>query len=214
MNKQDLLKSIAESGYNIGFGAEKHYVTYEMYTFLPKVINFAILSVGIIQLTSWYKKCFNNDMQDILSASIIILGILALMIDMASKNKDNIDIAGKELCDLFNKLRCMYYEIVGLEEHSNLKPYIDKLSEINDRAKQVSISDQAFFSNTVANLTFFGGGKQIGWINEVRPFKKTDKFAFLHPESFILYIAISIGIVIFVKWLISLLAIIIHSLYC
>ena len=40
MNKAELLKCIAETGYNVGFGAKKHFATYDLLEKMPGWIGF------------------------------------------------------------------------------------------------------------------------------------------------------------------------------
>ena len=46
MRQEDLLNQIAETAYNVGFGAKKHFATYDMIEKLPGIINF-------IAITDW-----------------------------------------------------------------------------------------------------------------------------------------------------------------
>ena len=50
MNKSDLLKSIAEKGYDIGFGAKKHFATYDIIEKTPGLISFISTAVGVYAL--------------------------------------------------------------------------------------------------------------------------------------------------------------------
>ncbi len=43
MTKDDLLKDIAETGYNVGFGAKRHFATYNITQKIPSVIGFVSL---------------------------------------------------------------------------------------------------------------------------------------------------------------------------
>ncbi|MDD2815100.1 MAG: hypothetical protein PHP00_05095 [Thiotrichaceae bacterium] len=51
MTKEDLLiKSIADTGYNVGFGAKKHFATYDIVEKMPGFINFISIVFGIYAL--------------------------------------------------------------------------------------------------------------------------------------------------------------------
>lgn len=50
MDKDGLLKSIAEMGYNVGFGAKKHFATYDIVQKVPGAIGFVSMAIGIFAL--------------------------------------------------------------------------------------------------------------------------------------------------------------------
>ena len=50
MNKSNLLMSIAETGYNVGFGAKKHFATYDIVQKAPGWIAFVSFVVGVSAL--------------------------------------------------------------------------------------------------------------------------------------------------------------------
>ena len=50
MDKNDLLKHIAETGYNVGFGAKLHFATYDIVDKTPGLIGFISTAVGIFSL--------------------------------------------------------------------------------------------------------------------------------------------------------------------
>ena len=52
MNKLDLLKSIAEKGYDVGFGAKKHFATYDIIEKTPGLISFSSMAFGIRNTTA------------------------------------------------------------------------------------------------------------------------------------------------------------------
>lgn len=47
MNKEDLLKHIAQTGYNIGYGAKKHFATYDIASKAPGTISFLTFGIGL-----------------------------------------------------------------------------------------------------------------------------------------------------------------------
>lgn len=190
MQKNELLKTIAQTAYNVGFGAKKHFVTYDLYRLMPRTISFIVLAVGIFQLTCIYKELISTTyLSDMLAATLIILGFLGFTIDLAGYNKKEIESAGKNIINLFNQLRILYYEAKNTE-CNNYKEYIAKLRQIEDEFKQISISDLAIGINLLTHFAFFGGSTQIDWIDEQLNFKLKDKFPFFHYESIILYFII------------------------
>ena len=47
MKRDDLLKCIADTGYNVGFGAKKHFATYDLVEKSPGWISFLSIAFGI-----------------------------------------------------------------------------------------------------------------------------------------------------------------------
>jgi hypothetical protein len=68
MTKEDLLKQIAESAYNIGFGAKKSFATFDIVDKIPGILNFCALAIGILALV------IDELNIKIVSASLIIFG--------------------------------------------------------------------------------------------------------------------------------------------
>lgn len=50
MNQSELLKQIAESGYNVGYGAKKHFATAEFVDKIPGWISLISLAIGVLAL--------------------------------------------------------------------------------------------------------------------------------------------------------------------
>ena len=50
MNREGLLRSIAETGYNVGFGAKKNFATHDVVQKAPGLIGFLSLAVGVFAL--------------------------------------------------------------------------------------------------------------------------------------------------------------------
>ena len=189
MNKQELLKNIAKSGYNIGFGAKKHFATYDLYRLFPRTLSFIILAIGVIQLTCTYKQSVSSPIfNDVFAVVLILGGLLSLIIDFVGTNKNKIEISAKELINLFNQLRSLYYEVKTDEDNLKCDIYFERLKAIEEQAKNIALSDLAIGINLYTHWAFFGGSTQIDWIDEQLNFKIQDKFPFLHYEAFILYI--------------------------
>lgn len=72
MNKQDLLKLIADAGYNVGFGAKKHFATFDIVDKAPGWIGFFSMSIGVLAL--FVDFCSSKEM----SAFLIVLGVAGL----------------------------------------------------------------------------------------------------------------------------------------
>jgi len=163
MNKDDLLLRIADTAYNVGFGAKKHFATYDIVENAPRWIGFISLAVGVFAL-----------IVDVLatkhiSAILIVLGISGLLIYSYDDTKLNYEKNGKLLTQLFNDLKSLYFAV----KSSNPKDYseeIYKLTEIESTYYSSCISKQIFFSDWYAHYKFFWQ-HQIYWIDEQKHFR-------------------------------------------
>lgn len=81
MKKDQLLKSIAETAYNVGFGGRKHWATYDIVDKVPGLIGFLSTAFGIFALI--YDKLSEKS----LSAAFIVFGLIALYITFYEPNK-------------------------------------------------------------------------------------------------------------------------------
>ena len=99
MKKEILLKHIAETAYNVGFGAKKHFATYDIVTKAPGLISFTSLAVGIL---GFVIPCLTLPH---VSAALVILGVMGLFISHYNADKDKCCKAGEELTGMFNELK-------------------------------------------------------------------------------------------------------------
>ncbi len=200
MNKNDLLRSIAEKGYDVGFGAKKHFATYDIIEKMPGLISFSSMAFGIIALVA-------NDLSTkFISSAFIILGIVGLYISLNDHKKKDYDQAGTELTKILDELESLYFEVKCLDESEILISKKQALSEIKSRYYPVCISKQILFSNWYAHYKFFWE-KQIGWIDEQLKF---NFFRDKVPLSF--WITIFISILLLVIFQLSLINYICNSL--
>ncbi|WP_238904899.1 SLATT domain-containing protein [Clostridium sp. YIM B02506] len=169
IEKEALLKSLAENGYNIGIGAKRHLKSYDILSGVPRLLSFILICIGIIQMTSLYKDQFSS-INDIISVILIIAGIIALVADLSSENKEEFNNKGVMLIELFNELRDIYNQVQKLDDNDLLSLEKKRMREIVEIASQNSISRQIWFSNWWAHFGFFYE-MQIDWINNELKFK-------------------------------------------
>lgn len=164
MNKAELLKYIAETGYNVGFGAKKNFATYDLIEKMPGWIGFISTAVGILGLV------IDALSTKLVSAIFVIIGICGLYISFYDKDKNRYENAGKELTKLFNELKSLYFDVKCLPDNSDLSSYRIRLKDIEDRYFPLCISKQILFSNWYAHYKFFWE-HQISWIDEQLKFR-------------------------------------------
>jgi len=163
MDKKSLLKSIAESGYNVGFGAKKHFATYDIVDKTPGFIGFISTTFGI------YALIYEQLSTKFLSASLVVLGFIGIYISLYDSNKGDYDKAGVTLTQLFNQLRNLYRSTQSAND--SLLPQLEQeLRNIEDQYYANSKSKQILFSDWYAHYKFFWQ-HQIDWVDEQKHFK-------------------------------------------
>lgn len=162
MNQVELLRQIAESGYNVGYGAKKHFATAEFVDKLPGWIGFISLTVGVLALV------FPSLSEKLPSAMLIILAVAGLY--MSFYDKAAYMKAGEKLTECFQELRSLYSHVKSMPANSDFSPCVTEYTHIRSAANGVGISRQIFLSDTAAHYKFFWQ-QQIGWVEEQVTFR-------------------------------------------
>ena len=162
MNKENLLKQLAEAGYNIGYGAKKHFATYDIVEKVPNLVNFLLLVIGILALI------IDALSTKLISAIMIIFGISGLYISFYNDKQEDYNKAGKYLTTLFDEVKTLYYKVKA-PDYVLQDDEQDALSNIQSRAHKRAISKQILFSDWYAHYKFFWQ-HQIDWIEEQKHF--------------------------------------------
>ena len=162
MNRDDLLKYIAETGYNVGFGAKKHFATYDIVEKIPGLINFLSLAVGT------YALVFKNLSAETISATFIVLGIVGLYISFYDSKKVEYENAAIELTQIFNKLKKLYSAVKNSQQ-PELAAFISQVEALEVEYYSKAISKQILFSDWWAHYKFFWQ-HQIDWLDEQKKF--------------------------------------------
>lgn len=182
MKKDQLLKSIAETAYNVGFGGRKHWATYDIVDKVPGLIGFLSTAFGIFALI--YDKLSEKS----LSAAFIVFGLIGLYITFYEPNKSKYAESANKLTALFNALRDLY-RTVQSHPNDDVDLYIDQLHLIEKNYYDTCISKQILFSDWYAHYKFFWQ-YQIDWVDEQKKFKLfRDKL----PLSFMFWMVVLLG---------------------
>lgn len=163
MNKENLLKMIAESGYNLGYGAKKHFATFDLIEKAPGWLGFAAFVVGIYAL--FIPPLAKNEV----SALMLLFAISSLYINGYNVEKIKYEEGGKRLTDCYNKLRSLYYEVKSLPDSSDFTSLVEKHEKLYEGAFAHTVSKQIFLSDWYAHYKFFWQ-QQIEWIDEQKHF--------------------------------------------
>lgn len=162
MTKGDLLRSIAETGYNVGFGAKKHFATYDIVEKMPGWIGFFSTAFGI------YALVFEQLSGKFLAASLSIIGICSFYISPYERDKSKHDKAGEKLTTIFNGLRDNYRSLKSYEGE-DFSLFYDEFKRLENEYYGSNISKQILFSDWYAHYKFFWQ-HQIEWVDEQKHF--------------------------------------------
>lgn len=186
MKRDDLLKCIAETGYNVGFGAKKHFATYDLVEKSPGWISFISIAFGI------YSLAFKELSTSFLSASFTVLGVVGLYVNMYDAKKSDYEKAGVELTKIYNQLRALYYSVQSKSDSDDLTNLISEYQRLESQYYSIGLSKQILFSDWYAHYKFFWQ-HQIEWVDEQK------KFSFFRdkvPLSFYMFLVVLIVMII------------------
>lgn len=154
MDQTGLLRSLAETGYNVGFGAKKHFATFDIVEKGPGWIGFISAACGV------YALVFDQLSAKLPSATLVVAGIVALYISFYRSAE--YERAGKELTLVYNELRDLYREV---QAGADTAASHAQMRALEQRFYATSISKQILLSDWYAHFKFFGQ-HQITWIDE------------------------------------------------
>ena len=163
MNKASMLKSIADTGYNVGFGAKKHFATFDIVQKAPGWVGFISLAIGV------YALVWDPLSSKFIGASVVVLGIDGLYVNLYDPEKRSYEESGVKLTKLYIRLRDLYRDVQSTLADADLSPHQVTLKEIENEYYSSSISKQILFSDWYAHYKFFWQ-HQIDWINEQKNF--------------------------------------------
>ena len=182
MTKEDLLKQIAESGYNIGFGAKKSFATFDIVDKIPGILNFCALAIGILALV------IDELNIKIVSASLIIFGVIGIYISKYDDKKDEYATSGSKIIEMFNELKSLYHSVKAKSDDINFDEDMSKMKEIEDKFYSITIPKQILFSDWYAHYKFFWQ-----WATHIKWLESELKLTFWEnkiPLSFLVFIGV------------------------
>ena len=188
MDKDLFLKSVAETGYNVGFGGRKHWATYDIVDKVPGLIAFGSMAFGIFSLV------FDALSAKSLSATLLVLGLVGLYISFYDHKKQDYECSANKLTKLCNELRELYRDVQAATSVSD--SHRATLSRIESEYYDNCISKQILFSDWYAHYKFFWQ-YQINWIDEQKNFSLLrDKL----PLSLMIWVSALVLAIAFHYW--------------
>src|SRR5690625_5259502 len=172
LDKDSLLKSIAIKGYDVGFGAKKHFATFDLVCKVPNVIALGTLITGIIQL-GFDIPIFTNK---VLSLFLIFICIISIFIIHYGNRKNEFIEIGVKINKIYQELRNLYFKVQGTDSVNKEK--IEELEQVYNglihQFHDIGITQQIIFSDWYAHYKFFVQ-LEIEWIEEQKVFTFKDK---------------------------------------
>ncbi len=147
----------------LGYGAKKHFATFDLIEKMPGWLGFVSLAVGIYAL--FIPPLAKNEV----AAVMLVFGISSLYINAYNVEKSKYEEGGKRLTDCYNKLRTLYYEVKSLPDSTDFTSYVDRHDKLYEGAFTHTVSKQMFLSDWYAHYKFFWQ-QQIEWIDEQKHF--------------------------------------------
>ncbi|MBP4047106.1 SLATT domain-containing protein [Chromobacterium violaceum] len=163
MDKNTLLKLIAETGYNVGFGAKTHFATYDIVEKAPGWISLLSFAVAIFAL--FIDNIANNKY---LAATLIIMGVAGMYITFYNDKKETYEKNGVEMTKQFNSLKILYQQVKN-SSSTDFTQELAQLKQIENDFYSITLSKQIFLSDWYAHIKFFWQ-HQIEWIDEQKKF--------------------------------------------
>lgn len=194
MNRAGLLQSIAETGYNVGFGAKKNFATHDIVQKTPGLIGFVSLAVGV------YALIYEPLNAKWIAATLVVLGIVSLYVTQYDHDKITYGAEGERLTALLYRLRDLYRDVQSANENQDLSEYHSRLNAIQADVLSSSNSKQILFSDWYAHYKFFWQ-HQIEWIDEQKQFafwrdKVPLSFSLIVAAALLTIIGLTIGCVL------------------
>ncbi len=164
MNREYLLRHIAEVGYNVGFGAKKNFATYDMVSKVPGLIGLLSAAVGIFGLV------FDSLSTKELSALIAVLGLVGYYVSQYEHKREKYSQAGSRLTEQYNELKKTYFRVKSKDDGECLEELEQRVDEIEKQANETGISEQIVLSDWYAHYKFYWQ-HQISWLDDELQFK-------------------------------------------
>lgn len=164
MDKDRLLKLIAEKGYDVLFGVKKTFATYDIVSKGPGWIGFVSLAVGVFALI------YDPLSAKLPSAILVIAGIASLYISFY--RAEEYERSANNQLSVYNRLRLLYLSVQSGSDPVAAKAEYDT---IDAHYYTTTMSKQIFLSGWYAHYKLFAE-TQIDWMDEQKRFTWKDKW--------------------------------------
>lgn len=188
MDKERLLKTIAEKGYDVAFGAKKTFATYDIVEKGPGWVGLISSAVGIFALI------YDPLSAKVPSAILLVAGIASLYLSFY--RAEEYEKAANKLLSQYNRLKSLYRSVQSGQDPNAAKIEFDV---IDAEYYSTTIGRQVFLSGWYAHYKLFAE-TQINWMEEQLHFTWKDKWPM---SARIIIAALAVAIVVGVGWWIA-----------
>lgn len=164
MDKDALLLTLAEKGYDVSFGVKKTFATYDIVSKGPGWIGFISSAVGVFALI------YDPLSAKFPSAILVIAGIASLYLSFY--RTEEYEKAANKLLSQYNRLKSLYRSVQSGQDPVAAKAEFDV---IDAEYYATTIGKQVFLSGWYAHYKLFAE-TQIDWMDEQLHFTWKDKW--------------------------------------
>ena len=164
MDKDRLLKTIAEKGYDVAFGVKKTFATYDIVGKGPGWVGLISSAVGIFALI------YDPLSAKVPSAILLVAGIASLYLSFY--RAEEYEKAANKLLSQYNRLKSLYRSVQSGNDLTAAKVEFDT---IDGEYYSTAIGRQVFLSGWYAHYKLFAE-TQIDWMDEQLHFTWKDKW--------------------------------------
>ena len=160
--REDLLKRIAERGFEVGYAANLNFATHDIADKVPVVISFVSMAVGILAFVSPVFQLTG------VAVCLTLLGILTLYIEKYPAHEYG--ERGKHTLALLYALEALYYKVKEKGPAADVSKDVADLRKIEDKFVDSTCPRQILFATWYAYFKFFAE-KDYDWIDEQLHFR-------------------------------------------
>ena len=160
--REDLLKRIAERGFEVGYAANLNFATHDIADKVPVMISFVSMAIGILALVAPVFQLTG------VAVCLTLLGILTLYIEKYPAHEYG--ERGKRTLSMLYALEALYYKVKEKGPAADLSDDVAKLREIEDKFVDSTCPRQILFATWYAYFKFFAE-KDYDWIDEQLHFR-------------------------------------------
>ena len=161
--QQDLLKRIAERGFEVGYAANLNFATHDIADKVPVLVSFISTVVGILALVSPFFQL------ESVAVCLVLLGIVSLYVEKypAHEYGDR----GKSTMNMLHDLETLYYKVKdNVDPKAAFQEEEEELWTLTIEFIASTSPHQILFATWYANYKFFAE-KDYAWIDEQLHFR-------------------------------------------
>ena len=161
--QQDLLKRIAERGFEVGYAANLNFATHDIADKVPVLVSFISTVVGILALVSPFFQL------ESVAVCLVLLGIVSLYVEKypAHEYGDR----GKSTMNMLHDLETLYYKVKdNVDPKAAFQEEEEELWTLTIEFIASTSPHQILFATWYANYKFFAE-KNYAWIDEQLHFR-------------------------------------------